>query len=375
MPHRKKRIFTKENSVKFLLLHGNTEATNADGETLENVFVPVSKNYKPGTSLLASQFANICGVSALEDDNEEEPDLEKIMGEFDDSDCDEKVETLVPKLKKLCLGKETRLNESGCYEKSLEFNFGNESEECVSDQFSDVSSDDVLNEYPLTSATINCPDNIKTFNERFEKLMEEYDDDQIGALDEEEICGNLSVECERVQNLIDSSKNAKEIVEIGNTEKCIKEKILHYAEADVEEKYIEIVTEKPIEHDCESILSTYSNIYNHPAIIKEESKIQRIKIPNNPFKKLTKSDLKRIPIDDSETGSESEDNVSIATSFNIRPRGETPEQRKERKNLFKEAKRESRMLKKENKLAFKEEKKLRTQQAINARRNKGIRLL
>lgn len=44
---RKTKFFRKENSTKFLLIHGNTEAVNADGEKLENILVPVSKNYKP----------------------------------------------------------------------------------------------------------------------------------------------------------------------------------------------------------------------------------------------------------------------------------------------------------------------------------------
>jgi len=40
----KKKAFTKENSEKFLLLRGNSQAVNADGKTLENILVPVSKN-------------------------------------------------------------------------------------------------------------------------------------------------------------------------------------------------------------------------------------------------------------------------------------------------------------------------------------------
>jgi len=131
-----------------------------------------------------------------------------------------------------------------------------------------------------------------------------------------------------------------------------------------------------LEWDCESILSTYSNKYNHPVIIKEEGKIRKITIPRNPLKSnLTKSQLKTLESESESEEEDENDNVSVATSFNIRIKGETQEQRRERKALFKEAKRESRKLKKENKLAFKNEKKLQTAIAINTRKNMGIKLV
>ena len=71
-----------------------------------------------------------------------------------------------------------------------------------------------------------------------------------------------------------------------------------------------------------------------------EFQVKKIQIPDNPLKKrLTKSKLKELE-KERESDSESDDNVSVATTtFNIRVKGETPEQKRERKHLFKEAKR------------------------------------
>lgn len=70
--------------------------------------------------------------------------------------------------------------------------------------------------------------------------------------------------------------------------------------------------------------------------------IKKIQIPDNPLKKrLTKSRLKELE-EEIDSDSESDDNVSVATTtFSIRIKGETPEERRERKRLFKEAKRVS----------------------------------
>lgn len=42
---------------------------------------------------------------------------------------------------------------------------------------------------------------------------------------------------------------------MGHYDEEMKQKILNYADDSGEEKIVEVVTEKPIEFDCESILS------------------------------------------------------------------------------------------------------------------------
>ncbi|GFR15602.1 protein LTV1 [Trichonephila clavata] len=261
-----------------------------------------------------------------------------------------------------------------------------EDEDDLSDdlhQFSDFESDEefnnVQNKFPFTSRKADCPEAIRLLNEGFEKVFLEYTENQIGALDDEEICGGtFTTENENVMNFITTPlyKNPEDI-EIGEFDEELKEKVLLYAEVEKPEKVVEIVTEKAIDFDCESVTSTYSNIYNHPTVIKEVSKIKKIKISNNPLKKgLTRSQLKQLDnvSEEEEEEEEEDDKFSVATSY-MRVKGETPEQRRERKKLIKEERRENRRLKKENKLAFKEEKKLQVAQALNIQNTKGKKLL
>ncbi|XP_035232716.1 protein LTV1 homolog [Stegodyphus dumicola] len=381
MPTKKKKAFTKDNSVKYLLLHGNTEAVNADGETLQNVFVPVSKNYKAGSSLLFSNLPPVCQESVQEEDlKSEDHDLEKIMETFDDdSDLDEENISFFPAdMKNESVFESHNRSKRPLYKLDVEkVKEDSEDESNYSDACSQFSDADIIEMFPgfsLTSARSDGPKCIKTFNERFEKVFEEYDDDQIGALDDEEICGHLSAESERVQSLLGSRKE-EEKIELGSCDESLKEKILQYAETKEEEKIVEVFLEKPLEFDCESILSTYSNKYNHPTVIREK-----------PKKVLTKHNLKQFnnknkdektdgeDHNDSSVVTSDDDKVSVASSFNNRCQGETPEQRRERKRLFKEFKRQNRILKKECKLAHQYAMRMeKSQQAKN--QEKVVKLL
>jgi len=274
MPTKKKRAFTKENSVKFLLLHGNNSAQNADGETLGNVLVPVSKNYKPGSSLLLSRITGLVNES-IAGGPSEEPNLEKIIDQFDDAldSEDDEFETLKKGLNDFKNSKSQDIIVEEEYEDVDE-----EYEDVECSDFSDTDSDfNVSSVKKTVSFRPDCPENLKILEERMEKKLEEYEDDQLGALDDEEIYGYLTGESERVDQYIDSSLKKEEDIEIGKCEEYLKEKILKYSEEERNETYIEIVTEKPLEYDCESIISTYSNKYNHPVVIKEAGKVKKNK--------------------------------------------------------------------------------------------------
>ncbi|KFM78397.1 Protein LTV1-like protein, partial [Stegodyphus mimosarum] len=357
MPTKKKKAFTKDNSVKYLLLHGNTEAVNADGETLQNVFVPVSKNYKAGSSLLFSNLPPVCQESLQEEDlKSEDHDLEKIMETFDDdSDLDEENMSFTPtNMKNEKVFESQNRSKRPLHKLDIEnVKEDSEDESDYSDacsQFSDADINEMFSGFSLTSARSDGPECIKTFNERFEKVFEEYDDDQIGALDDEEICGPLSPESERVQSILGSRKE-EEKIELGSCDESLKEKILQFAETEEEEKIVEVFIEKPLEYDCESILSAYSNKYNQTVIREKPKKIlnkHNLKQFNN---KNKDDEGEGEEHNDSSVVTSDDDKVSVASSFNIRCEGETPEQRRERKRLFKEFKRQNRILKKECKLA------------------------
>lgn len=140
--------------------------------------------------------------------------------------------------------------------------------------------------------------------------------------------------------------------------------------------------EKKEKWDCESILSTYSNIYNRPKVITEN----RIKvcgktgIPKNVLGKsgLTESALKKLnrmnneasslslrPKGGSETDNDSDslecdDTQTISSrisAISFRNKHETPEEKKARKEAVKALKRERRAEKKANTTAFRDEKR------------------
>lgn len=61
--------------------------------------------------------------------------------------------------------------------------------------------------------------------------------------------------------------------------------------------------------------------------------------------------------------------ISTLSTLSIRPKDETPEERKERKRLLKEYRKERRLEKKANSVAFKEEAKRQIKININNRNN------
>lgn len=137
--------------------------------------------------------------------------------------------------------------------------------------------------------------------------------------------------------------------------------------------------------DCESILSTYSNSYNHPKLIefpnkKKAAKIQinpRTGIPMNVLEqpgKLTEKALAKLnsELKESTAGPKSlcaESVLSTLSVLSIRPKDETPEEKRERKKLLKEYRIERRIEKKANRNAFNDERIRQNAININNRNN------
>jgi len=121
------------------------------------------------------------------------------------------------------------------------------------------------------------------------------------------------------------------------------------AEMEEELELVEVVRNIEDRWDCESILSTYSNLDNHPGLIVEpSSKPQKIRLSNKTGMPLgvlpTKPSKKEVAEEE-----ERQENLGKA-------RGEeTPEQKKERKRQIKEMKKIQRENKKAYKTAFKQE--------------------
>nr|CAG4643314.1 EOG090X08PQ [Ilyocryptus agilis] len=253
-------------------------------------------------------------------------------------------------------------------------------------------------EYSMTSSVIRRNEQLSLLDDRFEQLMAQYDDDEMGALHNEEIEGYIEPKDSRLMKLAEEFENERMVgfklnEEIGKTARAEVEGAL--------EKYLENYDSEEVgdssssgdddmperKWDCESILSTYSNAYNHPKLISEPSstKIKVCAKTGVPLDVLGKPGLTRKYLNqlDHEAGlcddgkcADTRSIISSLSTISIRAKDETPEQRKERKQLVKEYRRERRTEKKANTIAFKEEKKLQEKQALNNRINvHGMKLM
>nr|CAG4634884.1 EOG090X08PQ [Alona affinis] len=254
-------------------------------------------------------------------------------------------------------------------------------------------------EYSMTSSVIRRNAQLSLLDDRFEQLMAQYDDEEMGALDCEEIVGHIDPQDSTLLTLAEEYERERSIglklgQEIGKSARAeVEEAVEKYLDkvdgSDDDEDDTTSSEEDAPERkwDCESILSTYSNIYNHPKLISEPSSMKikvcpKTGIPLNVLGKpgLTKKYLEQLnqgqERDDTDDRAETQSIISTLSTISIRPKDETPEERKERKQLVKEYRRERRMEKKANAVAFKEEKKLQEKQNLNNRVNvRGLKLL
>ena len=121
--------------------------------------------------------------------------------------------------------------------------------------------------------------------------------------------------------------------------------------------------------DCESILSTYSNLDNNPAVIdgtsrrrrrKKKSQKQQQDIPEEEPVQILLSDKTGLPLGvlpERNKGFD-DDGLTFASSVNkgvARKKGETKEEKRARKNLVKEEKKISRIEKKMMREAIQDE--------------------
>ena len=161
--------------------------------------------------------------------------------------------------------------------------------------------------------------------------------------------------------------------------------------------------------DCESVLSTYSNVYNRPAVIREpapgrpqirvgksgmplgvldKGKDKAARTANDRVREYEQSRRAAGAAGDDDgddedgpagsdsgggsDGDEDDDGATATTATNAgvrRPKGETAEQRRARKQAIKEQRRERREAKKATKLAFKSEQLRQEREHMSSRKD------
>merc|ERR1712226_31285 len=205
-------------------------------------------------------------------------------------------------------------------------------------------------EYSLTSSAVPRSECQTDLDDHFETMYGEYDDLEVGALDHEEVGGHISINHPSVLRVLgiddESSTTAKDVAEMRITIEDLSLKDQECA-SDVDSDDLFPESPPKPEYDCESILSTYSNIYNRPKVIKPEAKV---KLDQSGMPKLDKEYPVRLP--DPE---EDEMDRLKWVPPNVRRREETKEETRARQKIQKEEQRLRRMEKKNNKIAFKME--------------------
>uniref|UniRef100_A0A8C5PRZ1 Protein LTV1 homolog n=1 Tax=Leptobrachium leishanense TaxID=445787 RepID=A0A8C5PRZ1_9ANUR len=232
-------------------------------------------------------------------------------------------------------------------------------------------------EYSITSSVIRRNDQLTLLDERFEKFYEQFDDDEIGALDNAELEGFIRSDSNRLQEVIEDyyKQKAKECIKLEDrTPREGMDMDIEEVEGDNEEMETVVVEEPREKWDCESILSNSPFNYRGKIVyfifqrksIKVSTKTG-IPLGVLPSRGLTAKQVQRMEMINSS------DLPRVSTQ--VRNKQESTEERKARKQAIKEERTERRVEKKVNKLAFKEEKSRQEKEQLNLQQNlKGIKL-
>lgn len=243
--------------------------------------------------------------------------------------------------------------------------------------------------YSMSSSVMRRNKGLTLLDERFETLFEnEYGDDtEMGPLDVEDIEGHIDPNNSELLNSLILEYQESKVKRNFDAEPRLHRTIPEedYGKDELVDIELELTGKynKEDRFDCESILSTYSNLYNHPKLIYEPTKARSTKIKINaktgiPCGVLSKPGLTAKSLKELEQLGESlapfdTRSIMSATSrlsqLSLRPKDETPEERKKRKQEIKAFRKERRMERKANQVAFKQENHRQEQELRNVRQN------
>ncbi|KAJ9573525.1 hypothetical protein L9F63_009089 [Diploptera punctata] len=262
--------------------------------------------------------------------------------------------------------------------------------------FADEETKSHFTNYSMSSSVIRRNDQLSLLDDRFEQIFHKETVYYIGPLECEEIEGHLAPDSDMVlryaKEMEEQQKNDRPILEPETGSHLKENGDVSQEFTDEENEDDELVplevADDPMERwDCESILSTYSNIYNRPKLIIEPAMPKKIRVSGRTgiplgvldrstkltAQALAKHNIADVTCKDDNDGTESV--MSTLSILSIRPKDESPTERSERKKALKEYRKERRMEKKANTMAFKEEKKRQERVILNNKVNiQGIHL-
>uniref|UniRef100_A0A672Z1U3 Protein LTV1 homolog n=1 Tax=Sphaeramia orbicularis TaxID=375764 RepID=A0A672Z1U3_9TELE len=245
--------------------------------------------------------------------------------------------------------------------------------------FMDEETKSRFTEYSLTSSVMRRNEQLSLLDDRFEKFYEQFDDDEIGALDNAELEGFIEPDSARLEEVIKDYFKQKQKESLRPDDLGPKElpALKEEDEDEEEEEEMEtVVVEAPEDKwDCETIISTYSNIYNRPKIIEEPPKSKPIRVSSKTGIPLDVLPARGLTAKQAERMTRINDSDLPRACTQPRNKDESKEERKARKQAIKEERKERRVEKRANKTAFKEEKVRQEKQMLNLRANiQGLKL-
>lgn len=138
-------------------------------------------------------------------------------------------------------------------------------------------------EYSMSSSVIRRNEQLSLLDDRFEKFFENYDEPEIGALDCEEIEGHVEMSGDLLnQCMVELKRDPNDLPYDKKWDENRIKKMLEEESSEEEMVELEVTDEPDKKWDCESVLSTYSNAYNHPKLINEPRRRRASKIVINP---------------------------------------------------------------------------------------------
>lgn len=140
--------------------------------------------------------------------------------------------------------------------------------------FQDEETKSQFTNYSMSSSVVRRNKQLLLVDDRFEKFFEAYEDTEIGALDCDEIEGDINPnQSELLMKYAEEFQKEKE-KENGLNDKIRGLALVGDEEESGEEEDSDDENDRPKEKwDCQSIISTYSTTKNRPKIIKEPSQV------------------------------------------------------------------------------------------------------
>merc|ERR1712130_236547 len=243
-------------------------------------------------------------------------------------------------------------------------------------------------------------------DKQFDEMAHEFDDDEIGELDEEDPAVQGMMNLSELDYVLDEFLQDQPLKPLKKSNRAVPEDLadrIHattYEAIDLQDddweddklegyEYLSSFHEPRVEQfDCESILSTYSNLYNHPTVIGDSPKPQiqlskRTGLPvgyvglNNNNNKNKGGSNKNFVLPEDKESDEGSPDAQSTVSTNLgerRPKKETAAEKAERKRVVKEMRKTRREQKKQNRREFKTEEMRQLHAHVATKNPTGIRL-